>query len=60
MNVDDYERYAHEQLEGLRREYELKAAPFVAMLCKINASRPPPRIVLTMDQLQLLGLPVSP
>lgn len=40
MTLDEAEKQAHEMLDALRREYELRAAPFITILSDIHAARP--------------------
>lgn len=40
MTLDEAEKQAHEMLDALRREYELRAAPYIKILSDINAIRP--------------------
>lgn len=53
MTVEEHERLAHEALDALRREYELRAEPYLQMLCKIHAMRVP-AMVISIDELQRL------
>lgn len=41
MTIEEHERFAHEALEALRREYELRAEPYIRILCQIQATRIP-------------------
>lgn len=40
MTLDEAEKQAHEMLDALRREYELRAAPYIKILSQIHALRP--------------------
>lgn len=40
MTLDEAEKQAHEMLDALRREYELRAAPYIKILSDIHAIRP--------------------
>lgn len=40
MTLDEAERSAHEMLDSLRREYELRAASYIKIICDIHAMRP--------------------
>jgi hypothetical protein len=40
MSLDEAERLAIEQIESLRREYELRIAPYIKILSDIRAIRP--------------------
>lgn len=39
-SLDEAEKQAHEALDALRREYELRARPFVEILSRIHLMRP--------------------
>ena len=40
MTLDEAEKQAYEMLDALRREYELRAAPYIKILSDIHAVRP--------------------
>lgn len=39
MTLDEAEKQAHEMLDALRREYELRAAPYLRIISDIQAIR---------------------
>jgi hypothetical protein len=49
MTLDEAEKQAHEMLDALRREYELRAAPYIKILCDIHNIRPRVFYVPTED-----------
>lgn len=60
-SLDEAERRAHEALAELRREYERRAAPYIDILCRVHAMRPPEPIFIPIDVAQKFGLmPKSP
>jgi hypothetical protein len=40
VSLDEAEKQAHEMLDALRREYEMRAAPYIKIICDIQAIRP--------------------
>lgn len=54
MSIDDTERMAHEALDALRRDYERAAKPYIEILCRIHAMRPPPPLFIPSD---VMGMP---
>jgi hypothetical protein len=40
MTLDESEKQAHDMLDFLRRDYERQAAPYIKILCDIQAIRP--------------------
>lgn len=40
MSLDEAEKRAHEMLDALRREYEMRSAPYIKILLDIHAIRP--------------------
>lgn len=51
MTIEETERYAVEQLEALRREYDKQAAPWVKILTDIAAMRPAQRMLIAATDL---------
>lgn len=56
--IDSAEEQAHEQLAALRREYELRAAPYINILSDIQAIRPRIFYVPTEDGRLLEMIPL--
>lgn len=44
------ERYCYQALAELRKSYDLAAKPYIDRLVRIQSMRPPPPIMLTLDQ----------
>jgi hypothetical protein len=57
--MTEEERYCHERLDLLRREYEKDAKPIIDLLVSINAMKPPQPLWFTLDQFADLGFTVS-
>lgn len=53
---DTEERYLRETLAMLRESYERQAQPYIDRMTKIYAMRPPPPMIVTLEQAQALGL----
>jgi hypothetical protein len=48
MTLDEAEQKAHDMLDALRREYELRATPYIKILSDIHACRIP-AITMTVE-----------
>lgn len=59
--LDTVERMAKEALADLQREYQLRAQPYIDILCKIEALKPPSMLVsyLQWEQIQKNPPPVK-
>lgn len=51
--IDAVERMAKEALADLQREYQLRAQPYIDMLCKIEALKPARTLVFSMEDIEI-------
>jgi hypothetical protein len=58
MRQEEYteDRYLREQLAMLQESYHKAAQPLIDRLVAIECRKPPPPIIMTLEQAQTLGL----
>lgn len=50
--LDAVERMAKEALADLQRDYQMRAQPYIDMLCKIEALKPALTFVVSMEDME--------
>ena len=59
-DLESVERMAKQALFELEREYKLRAQPYIDILCRIEACRPSPRLIVSMTDWERMGVKKSP